>query len=878
MKFTTLNLYNKYAVPFISFFTQAILVWYIGPLIAISNQMILASPVKRLYVILILFLFWVLKFLLSSNPATDKKSQPLHPDIVKKITRLRGRFKGAIDFLKKTSITNQGKRIHLAKLPWYLLIGPQNAGKTTLLAQSTVNFILEKQFKDTPAKIPPSDHCNWWATREAVFVDTPGHYFTLSDKAKINTHLWDTLLNLIKTSRTRIQLKGVVIAFNLPQVMNSTSDVKQKMIADLKKRSSELFNYFGKNLNIHLIITKCDLLPGFTEFFSESSIDEMAQAWGFTIPPPSIHQTTLDIFHLRFNALVKRLNKQLITRLHHERNEEVRPLIKDFPLHVERLKESLSQLMKMLLPQICLQSVYLTSGTQLPINNQADYLTPYETTALTMLSSPIPTQTHAYFIRQWLSHHLPAMPVFSLKNTARLWQNRLVYTSALSLVVIISILLGRDFNHSIKQTHLIQYNLLQYQLSMQHTSGHVARLINVLPLLNALAESATQTQNNFLLAFYSKKSALAAEQAYQQALQTIVLPEIKNTFETYLENAANKNPEQVYAVFKAYLMLADKTHFNADYIANVLQSFLKNTTIKTAELVPHIQAASFFNLSFTLNQALIDTLRKQLTSLSDSTLGFILLKNIKNNNIDSEISLGTHFDNPLIFKSVAIATRIPAMYTAKKFEDITTTEIETVALQVTHGNWVLGKRPTILNSTATQALAAQLRAQYIAKYVDIWESLLANLQLNDPQNLTALEAMIARLTSNHSPLIQVLDTIKQNTAFTPIMNSSPSLQSLSFLLMNANNSQVNGLYQIFMGLKQLDNYLKTLLASPVPKDAITNATLKRMQDPNHDAIAQLSSLAEQSSLPMKTWLNLIAARTWELMLSETSLQGKNIQN
>ena len=193
MKFTTPHL-KHYTIPVISFLIQAALIWYIGPLIAISNQMILESPTKRLYVILVLFLFWVLKFLLSHQTTSEKKTLPLDADTAKKVIRLQGRFKGAIDFLKKTFITHQTKRIHLAKLPWFLLIGPKNAGKTTLLAHSTVNFILEKQFKEGSLKIPPSDQCNWWATRDAVFVDTPSYYFS-SDKA----NLWQTLLNLMKT-------------------------------------------------------------------------------------------------------------------------------------------------------------------------------------------------------------------------------------------------------------------------------------------------------------------------------------------------------------------------------------------------------------------------------------------------------------------------------------------------------------------------------------------------------------------------------------------------------------------------------------------------------------------------------------------------------
>jgi len=64
-------------------------------------------------------------------------------------------------------------------------------------------------------------------------------------------------------------------------------------------------------------------------------------------------------------VLIKRINKQLIWRLHQERNPLARPYIKDFPLHIERLKEAVITLLKTLaLPDLLISGVYLTSATQ----------------------------------------------------------------------------------------------------------------------------------------------------------------------------------------------------------------------------------------------------------------------------------------------------------------------------------------------------------------------------------------------------------------------------------------------------------------------------------------------------------------------------------
>src|SRR5690606_32490540 len=134
----------------------------------------------------------------------------------------------------------------------------------------------------------------------------------------------------------------------------------------LFQRAQDIQQHFPHALPCYLLITKCDLLSGFAEFFAESAHDEIAQAWGVTFNSSKggkLH----DIFADHFNALIKKLNQQLIWRLHQERNPMARPYIKDFPLQVERLKEFISDFIKKSYGahlNLALKGVYLTSATQ----------------------------------------------------------------------------------------------------------------------------------------------------------------------------------------------------------------------------------------------------------------------------------------------------------------------------------------------------------------------------------------------------------------------------------------------------------------------------------------------------------------------------------
>jgi type VI secretion system protein ImpL len=879
-----MNIYKKQFLSLVLLLCFAILIWINGPILKIGNTTPLLDPHKRLYVIISICLIWFLKciFVDTAPTKTSPLEKPNSLDAQKKIHCLQGRFYGALRFLKKTIIDKYGKNVNLARLPWYLFIGPMGSGKTTLLANSNIHFILSKQFKVETAKaITSSDNCDWWVTRDLVLVDVPGSYLTSKTKEApqtgISHFLWRHLLSLIKKTHAKDSLQGILIALHLPEIIKFERSKKNQIIYDLKKRIVDVTEQFGRSLPIHLIITKCDLLPGFTEFFSECSSDEVAQTWGITLEPSN--ETLPDLFTKRFEALIKRINKQLIWRMHQERDPNARPYIKDFPLHLERLKEAITQLLKtLMIPHLPLQGVYLTSSSQeysieeTPPVKTTGAPAHFNTQALQIMSAP-PMPARSYFARQLILMHLPKMTKTGIKlKPSYSWKRRILYAASAATIITVSFFLVTDFKRSVQRTYSIQYDLTHYQQSVQEANEQTERLLKALPLLNSLQHTANHTTRSLSLAYYSHKSQQTANEVYQQALRTILLPDIKHFFESYLQTENTQNSENSYAILKAYLMLNDKDHFNSNYIAKSLQQVLpKNVTSNAIEmLVKHIKSA--LNQSKTpilLNQELITNIRKELTNLPPETLGFVILKNMGNNNLDSPISLGTHLNNPSVFILKSIETIIPSMYTASNFQKILTEESYTAATEASQGNWVLGFNLIVTSQSSINALANQLRTQYIANYVDIWESILDNIQLTTPHNLADTNSMIETLMSDKSPLLQLLDTIKENTAFPSIVAVSPKLQSLSTLLMDTNNHETSELYHIFINLKKLHAYLDSITKDPDGKITF-EAAVKRMQNSEHHPLTQLQVLADQSPLPMKTWLNTLAQQTWHFILQDAA--------
>lgn len=353
---------------------------------------------------------WLHKVIPYANRSGKMLTLAQQPAIDKHVEILDNRFRGAINFLKSTRITKHNKRFGLQKLPWYLLIGSMGSGKTTLLANSKVNFILEKQFHQNNVKIIPSESCDWWITSDLVLIDVPGKYITSKGKKNTSKLLWPHFLDLAKKKRGKHALNGILISLSLTELV--VTEDREQFIHDLKYSLQELRTRFGDHLPFYFIITKCDLLPGFLDFFNDYSYEELTQAWGVTFPASSSPESLIDTFVSRFNALIKRLNTHLIWRLHQERNPYTKFYIKDFPLQLERLKEAIADVIKTLSADIpfYLKGVYLTSATQEAVIDQMGThpeLVPAKEFQQSFQIMHHPNiARHSYFIKQFILHGL----------------------------------------------------------------------------------------------------------------------------------------------------------------------------------------------------------------------------------------------------------------------------------------------------------------------------------------------------------------------------------------------------------------------------------------------------------------------------------------
>ncbi|MCB2079209.1 MAG: type VI secretion system membrane subunit TssM, partial [Novosphingobium sp.] len=125
------------------------------------------------------------------------------------------RMQEALAALKSSS---SGKRDYLYSKPWYVIIGPPGAGKTTALLNSGLRF----PFSDQSVKgVGGTRNLDFWFADEAALVDTAGRYTTQDSDASADTQGWKSFLNNLKKHRPLSPINGVIVAIGVDELLQA---------------------------------------------------------------------------------------------------------------------------------------------------------------------------------------------------------------------------------------------------------------------------------------------------------------------------------------------------------------------------------------------------------------------------------------------------------------------------------------------------------------------------------------------------------------------------------------------------------------------------------------------------------------------------------
>ena len=203
----------------------------------------------------------------TAGPSTD-------PAEIARREELRDKFKAGLK-----TLTDSGK--NLTRFPLYVMVGEPGAGKTEAIRHSSIRF--PQGINDLLQGVGGTYNMDWWFTNDAIILDTAGALLLEeSNKAQ-----FEEFLAQLKHYRPDYPITGLVLAIPADSLL--TDDPRH--LAEKAGRIVEQFAVLQKSLDlrypVYVMVTKCDLVTGFREFFDAPGNESFEpQMLGWSNPEP----------------------------------------------------------------------------------------------------------------------------------------------------------------------------------------------------------------------------------------------------------------------------------------------------------------------------------------------------------------------------------------------------------------------------------------------------------------------------------------------------------------------------------------------------------------------------------------------------------------
>ncbi|WP_460240142.1 type VI secretion system membrane subunit TssM [Aurantivibrio infirmus] len=812
----------------------SLIIWFIGPLVAISDYKPLASENIRLATIFIAFILWGLnnlrvrnksqkteqafaKNLMAEETKETKDSKKDKNDRVKTQDEevLAKRLNDAIRMLQSSKVGKKGK---LYTLPWYMIIGVPGSGKTTALKNSGLHFPLRSKLGDEPVQgAGGTRYCDWWFTDEAILIDTAGRYTSQDNPKKVETHAWLGFLSSLKKMRPKRPLNGIILTISMQDVLQKTATQKGIQTTAIKQRIQELNNHLGMELPVYVVFTKTDMVAGFNSFFADLEQDELKQAWGFTFPDTRAEKTSdlLGQFNEEYDVLMQRINSRVLNRLNHEKNQQRRTLVYEFPRQMNSLRTQLHEFLTNIFipnqfePPFLLRGVYFVSSTQTNMASQwvSGILPPDQCAPPVDIVSKEPK---TFFVNKLLNEIIFPEANMATVNAKAKYRYQWIYRSALAIstFAFAGMLVAWENSRRLNNSYIenLDQQVQQYKnvtndgLENDHDWLTLAAGLNELKGLTTGFDEGSdrKTLQQGLGLYQGDKLGSQAQLTYLKSLESFFMNDLGNMLSRQISTAKNDD-ERLYEALKFYLMQYYSDKMDQETFVtwvNVLWARIlpgDSNQVLREHLNTHLMNALNNQVApAPIDQQLVDSAREILirTPLEERVYRHLKNDYLSRNKDQYSIQDVLGKKAEVIFyrpSGKPLSEGIPTLFTYEGFHTGFNVQNKTLAQDLAKEQWIYGDSVLEpLNEEEIKRITESVNEQYFTEYNARWGTLIEDLKIKSFSTVNRGQAVLRLLASSDTPLIKVLESIRKNTA----LSEAPAVSGAATELASNINSQI----------------------------------------------------------------------------------------
>lgn len=787
------------------------IIWFVFPLISIAGfepfantWLLLALIVIILAIYFALLAFSIVKHRRAAQQLAENITVQEPEDDNSDAGVLAEKMQDALLTLRGSQKT---KGDYLYELPWYLIVGPPGAGKTTALLNCGLKFPLSAQAAAGPiAGSGGTRYCDWWFTEEAVFIDTAGRYTTQDSDADQDRKSWLSFLDLLKRHRTRQPINGVLVAISIGDLLTlKQSELATHAIA-IRKRLAELNNRLQVDFPVYVVFTKADLISGFMEYFGNLDEARRKVVWGATFQTSNKKENRVTEVGPEIDLLVSRLAQELPDRLQDEPDPVSRVRLVGLPTQVAALKPAITQFLNQIFEptryqtSATLRGFYFTSGTQegTPIDRVLGSL------GRKLGISASVSQAYAGRGKSFFLEHLLTKVVFGeagwvSTNAAAVRRSIILRTAGYSLTLLIAVgALAAWFTSYFSNSALIAatdssakaYTVEQRELVSEDTirDADFLRVLGPLDKLRSMpagyetASIGPPLKETFGLS-QKKRLSTSTTAAYATGLDRLLRPRLIVHLEKRLDELKDQ-PEQLYEPLKVYMMLEGDPNIPVD--VNLISGWMQGdwsrmypgepNKVFRENLRQHLETMLDLNSGtvarIQLNGDLIKQTQTTLARLSPAERAFALIKSTAHSETVKDWTVAGRAgpEAAAVFTttdgSPLESVGVPALFTYDGFYSLFLEKMRSVITLLQKERWVLGEQSGQALDRQFNTIGPDLVKIYDQDFIKTWSSALGKLKLKSFSADAPDYGTLRAATGASSPIKLLMESIAQETRLT----------------------------------------------------------------------------------------------------------------
>ena len=299
-----------------------------------------------------LFTWWAER---RERRANMPKSTPTGKNVLSDEDRAFGALLREAEHKLASKMGESGSAV-LADYPVYVILGPEGAGKTSVIRNSGLDpRLLAGQAAGADGKAPPTQVANIWLANKSVLLEIGGSIVD-GDPARLSrfvsilkgsSQAW-TWKSLLGTRNATVQIRGIVLVFDGSRFQGTPE--LDRVSQQWRDRLQRICGAAGMACPVYVMFTRMDAILYFPDFITGLSETERQQAFGI-VKPLAKEQTESAVWadsetkllSRLFNTLFLGLSNRRRTALAREMNPSKRPAIYEFPREFKRLRTSTVQ-------------------------------------------------------------------------------------------------------------------------------------------------------------------------------------------------------------------------------------------------------------------------------------------------------------------------------------------------------------------------------------------------------------------------------------------------------------------------------------------------------------------------------------------------------